>query len=153
MNHRIRSRAALIVATAVLTLAPTAQAAAPGIREIPVDFPKGESGATLEGKLKGDQTVDYTLRARAGQPMVVLLKATNASANFNVLPPGSETALFVGSTSGERFEGILPADGVYRIRVYLMRSAARRGESTSYTLDVRVAGDAKGSPGIAPPPR
>jgi hypothetical protein len=119
-------------------------AAASGIREVPVQFKTGETGATLKGKLKGYETLDYTLGARAGQSMVVLLKTSNASAYFNVLPPGSETALFVGSTSGERFEGTLPADGTYRIRVYLMRSAARRGEKASYTLDVGVSGAAKG---------
>ena len=127
-------------AAAIAFLALAAQADTPGIREVPVHFQKGESGATLKGKLKGDETVDYTLAAKAGQSMVVTMKASSTSAYFNVLPPGSETALFVGSTSGERFEGTLPADGVYRIRVYLMRSAARRNASTSYTLDVGVSG-------------
>ena len=132
------NRAPELLTAAAITflLAVTGQAATPEIREVPVHFQKGESGATLRGKLKGDETVDYTLGAKAGQSIVVAMKASSTSAYFNVLPPGSETALFVGSTSGERFEGTLPADGVYRIRVYLMRSAARRNESTSYALDV-----------------
>jgi hypothetical protein len=130
----------LLAVAALAALAATAHAATTGIREVPVQFQKGETGATLKGKLKGYETVDYTLRAKAGQSMVVIMKTTNASAYFNVLPPGSETALFVGSTSGERFEGTLSADGVYRIRVYLMRSAARRNEKASYTLDVGVSG-------------
>lgn len=132
----------LLTASVIATIALAVQAATPEIREVPVHFQKSESSATLKGKLKGDETVDYTLAAKAGQSMVVTMQASSTSAYFNVLPPGSETALFVGSTSGERFEGTLPADGVYRIRVYLMRSAARRSASTSYALDIGVSGPA-----------
>jgi len=126
-----------------LLLATPLVSAQPSIREQPIQFKKGESGATLKGSIKGDQTVDYTLRASAGQSMIVSFKPSNPSAYFNVMPPGSDTALFVGSTSGNRFEATLPADGVYTIRVYLMRNAARRNESVNYTLEVGVAGAAK----------
>jgi hypothetical protein len=40
-----------------------------GIREQQVQVKKGESGATIKGSIKGDQTVDYKLRANAGQTM------------------------------------------------------------------------------------
>lgn len=142
MENRISWRA-LLAATAIATTAVSAEAATPGIREVPVHFRAGESGATLKGKLKGDETIDYTLDARAGQSLIVRMKASSTSAYFNVSPPGSETALFVGSTAGDRFEGTLPVDGVYRIRVYLMRSAARRNASTTYTVDVGVSGATK----------
>ena len=108
-----------------------------------VQFPKGATSASLKGKLKGDETVDYVLRAAAGQSMVVVFKPGNPSAYFNVLPPGSDAAIFIGSTSGGRYEGTLPTDGTYTIRVYLMRSAARRNESTTYALDVGVSGIVK----------
>jgi hypothetical protein len=75
--------------------------------------------------------------------MVVHFKPSNPSAYFNVMPPGSDEAIFIGSTSGNEFTTDLEASGVYRIRVYLMRSAARRNESVSYTLDVAVSGAAK----------
>jgi len=133
-SFRFRSLAVL----AWLAIAAPAAAAGPGIREVQVQFPEGKSGTTLQGKLTGDETVDYTLKAAAGQSMVATLKSSNASAYFNVLPPGSEAAIFIGSTSGNRFEGKLPADGTYTLRVYLMRSAARRGEKASYTLEVAV---------------
>jgi hypothetical protein len=121
-----------------LAIAGPASAAPPGIREVQVSFEAGTTRTTLQGKLSGDETVDYKVKAAAGQSMAVTFKPTNASAYFNVLPPGSDTAIFIGSTSGNRFEGTLPADGTYTIRVYLMRSAARRGEKASYTLDVAV---------------
>lgn len=53
--------------------------------------------------------------------------------------------MFVGSTSGNRFDGALRASGDYRIRVYLMRAAGRRGEQTGYSLKVRVGGGHAGT--------
>jgi len=112
----------------------------------PLQFAKGASSATVQGSIKGDQTIDYTLRARAGQTMQVTLKTSNDSNYFNVLPPGSDdVAIFVGSTSGNEFTGALPADGEYKIRVYLMRSAARRNETAKYTLTVGITGGAAAS--------
>jgi hypothetical protein len=113
------------------------------IRQEQMRFGKGTSGTTIKSKIKGDQIVDYQLRAKAGQSMVAIFKPSNLSAYFNVLPPGSNVAIFVGSTSGNRFEAELPADGVYTIRVYLMRNAARRNESTNYTLDVGIGSRGK----------
>jgi hypothetical protein len=126
-----------------LLLASSVAPAQPAIKQQPVQFKKGESGATIKGSLKGDQIIDYTLRASAGQVMVVHFKPTNPSAYFNVMPPGSDEAIFIGSSSGNEFSGDLKASGVYTIRVYLMRNAARRNESVNYTLDVGVSGAAK----------
>lgn len=113
------------------------------IKTVPVTFAKGASSATIKGTIKGDATIDYTVNAKAGQTLAVSFKPTNASAYFNVLPPGSEEAIFIGSTSGNSFKGTLPASGNTTIRVYLMRSAARRGETANYTLTVGVTGAAK----------
>jgi len=136
-------------------IATVAQAAGPKIREVQVQFPKGETGATLKGKLKGDEIVDYKVRAAAGQSMIIVFKPGNSSAYFNVLPPGSDAAIFIGSTLGNRYEGTLPAEGTYTVRLYLMRNAARRNESASYTLEVGVSGGAKkaeaGPAAVQPP--
>jgi hypothetical protein len=113
------------------------------IRQEQIQFEKGASGTTITGRIRGYQGVDYQLRARAGQSLVVNFKPSNLSAYFNILPPGTDAAIFVGSTSGNRFEAELPADGVYTIRVYLMRNAARRNETARYTLDVGIAGGGK----------
>jgi hypothetical protein len=131
-------RAAAALAAAVVLLAAPA-AAQDGIRTERVKFAAGASSATIKGKLHGSETVDYILGARRGQHMTVKLAARNRSMYFNVLVPGGDSALFVGSTSGDAFEGTLPADGDYVVRAYLMRNAARRGESSDYTLDFRIA--------------
>ncbi|HXV83013.1 MAG TPA: hypothetical protein VEG60_24380 [Candidatus Binatia bacterium] len=110
-----------------------------------ISFAAGASSATIKGSITGDEIVDYKLGARAGQKMSVTLETGNTSNYFNVLPPGSKTGLFNGSISGYQWTGTLPADGDYTVRVYLMRSAARRKEKASYTLTVGITGspDAK----------
>ena len=114
--------------------------AAEAIRNEHVQFPKGSSEATIKGHLKGDQTVDYRVRAGAGQTLTVALKGSNAQNYFNVLPPGSaDVAMFVGQDGGG-YKGVLPTDGDYTVRVYLMRPAARRNESSNYALTVGVTG-------------
>jgi hypothetical protein len=105
-----------------------------------VKFAKGASSAKIKGQLKGDETVDYVLRASAGQTLTVTLKWSNGANYFNVLPPNStDVAMFIGQIGGD-FKGILPTDGDYTVRVYLMRSAARRNESSDYTLTFSVTG-------------
>lgn len=114
------------------------------IQTSPVQFKKGTSSATIAGSIKGGQTIDYTLRARAGQTMSVMLATKHGANYFNVLPPGSnDEALFVGSSGGNEWTGALPADGEYKVRVYLMRSAARRNEAANYTLKVGIAGTSR----------
>jgi hypothetical protein len=136
----------LLAALASLLLISSPVVQADGIRTQAVQFAKGHSSASIKGAIKGDQTIDYTLRARAGQTMNVTLKTSNGANYFNVLPPGSnDKAIFVGSTDGNEWTGTLPADGEYKVRVYLMRSAARRNETASYALTVGITG----SPGAS----
>ena len=47
------------------------------------------------------------------------------------------------STSGNEFEGTLPKSGDYKIRVYMMRNAARRDETANYRLKMIVTGAAE----------
>jgi hypothetical protein len=112
--------------------------AGPDIRQERVHFEAGASGTTIQGHIAGRKDFDYLLGAKAGQRLTVELHADNPQTYFNVLPPGSEDAIFVGSVSGNRFEGTLPASGDYRVRVYLMRAAARRDEQTHFSLKVQI---------------
>lgn len=105
-----------------------------------VTFRAGADSTLLKGQLKGDQTIDYKLRAGAGQTLTVELKGSNPQNDFNVMAAGTDTALFIGSSSGNRFRGPLPSDGDVRVRVYLMRPAARRNETSTYSLKVGISG-------------
>ncbi|MET0365358.1 MAG: hypothetical protein ABW169_11980 [Sphingobium sp.] len=139
---------AMPIAAAALAIPVMAQAP---VRSERVQFPRGASSMTVRGTIRGYDSIDYTIGARGGQTMAVSLRTTNRSAYFNVLPPRGEEALFNGSIKGNRFEGRLSQSGDYRVRVYLMRNAARRGESASFTLNIGVSGrpDA-GGPGSVP---
>lgn len=96
-------------------------------REQPVRFAPGASSATLNGSITGDAGMDYLVPASAGQTLSVSLLPDNGRAYFNVLPPDGDSAIFIGSTLGNRFSGVLAASGTHRIRVYQMRARARRG--------------------------
>ncbi len=112
--------------------------AADGIESRPLQFAKGASSATVKGSIAGRQTIDYKLRARAGQTMSVTLKSGNPGLAFNVLPPGSQDVAIEGAIAQQNWSGTLPADGEYTVRTYLDRAGARRGEKASYTLTVAI---------------
>jgi hypothetical protein len=115
--------------------------AADDIRTERVHFKKGANSAVVEGSIKGYQTVDYVLGAQKGQTMNVSMATKHGATYFNVLAPGqSEVAMFNGSTSENQFEGVLPESGDYKIRVYMMRSAARRNEVAKYRLEMVITG-------------
>jgi hypothetical protein len=111
-------------------------------RQERVAFAKGASAATIKGQLKGGADVDYLVHAAAGQTISVSLEGSNGANYFNVLPPGSaDVAIYVGQDGGP-YTGMLPTDGDYAVRVYLMRSAARRNEASDFTLTISVTGRA-----------
>ncbi|MCJ2178583.1 hypothetical protein [Novosphingobium album (ex Hu et al. 2023)] len=126
---------------AVATLGLASPLAVPALAQIittNVQFPRGTTGTTVSGTIKGRQIRDYVVRASAGQVMSVRMRGARI-VYFNIMPPGSQgEAIFVGSSSGDSFTGTLPKSGPYKIRVYQMRATARRGEVDSYRLSIDV---------------
>lgn len=121
---------------AIVTLI-AAAAAGDGIRSEPVTFKAGENSTIIEGHLKGGETVDYVLTADKGQPLNISLTSKSAWVNFNILAPGkADEAFFIGSIAGSQYEGTAPESGEFKVRVYQMRSAARRGEQADYRLEI-----------------
>ena len=123
-----------------LAEAPCSDATAPDQRVVAVNFSGQVGSKAIKDRLKGREFVDYQLEGRAGQTLDVALKGSNGQNYFNVNPPGTALAMFVGSTSGDRFTRQLPVDGIYTVRVYLMRAAARRNEVSRYTVSFRLSG-------------
>lgn len=129
-----------LFAAAMLFLAAPAASAQSDIRTERIQFERGATSAVIESSLTGYETVDYVLGAREGQYMNVSMATDNTSNYFNILAPGeAEVAFFNGSVSENQYEGILPNSGDYRVRVYLMRSAARRDEVANYRLEMIIA--------------
>lgn len=117
-------------------------AAAEDIRRERVRFAPGKTSIVIEGRIAGYDTVDYVLGARQGQSMNVSMASNNGATYFNILAPGeTEVAFFNGSVSQNQYEGVLPKTGDHRVRVYMMRSAARRIEVAKYRLEMIVAAD------------
>jgi len=140
MTSLLRRTAQFMIVASALTLSTTY--AADAIRKESVQFRKGASEATIKGRIKGDTTIDYRVRAGAGQTLTVALQGSNPQNYFNVLPPDSaDVAMFVGQDGGG-YKGVLPTDGDYTVRVYLMRPAARRNETSNYTITIGVTGKA-----------
>lgn len=136
----MKTKDRLVIWTGLYLIFTTTIWAQTGIEEKQVFFDRGKTSATISDKITGDRIIDYILGAKKGQTMTVHLKTDHGANYFNVLPPGSEEALFIGSTLGNDWNGVLPEDGDYKIRVYLMRSAARRNENANYTLNVGITG-------------
>jgi hypothetical protein len=73
--------------------------------------------------------------------MTLSLQRSNLSSYFTLLLPGSgDVAMVRGELVDNRFDGLLPDDGDYTIRVFLYRAAARRDESSDFELSVGVTG-------------
>ena len=111
------------------------------VQKEPLHVTKTKRDVAINSHIKGDQHVDYRIEAKSGQALTVEFTPNHHAAYFNVLPPASEAALFTGSIAGNHFTGVLTQDGVYTIRVYLMRSAARRGERATFNLRVNLTGE------------
>lgn len=145
---------ALLLAVALHGLAPLPATAQQDMRTEQLRFAPGTTGTTVTGRITGREYVVYRIRATAGQRMRIRLGSDNASTYFNVYAPGKgpgDEALAVGDLVGpmmpdiNRFDGVLPASGTYAVSVYLYRNAARRGETSSYRLEVSIAGAGSGT--------
>jgi hypothetical protein len=128
----------------LLAVVAAATAHADDIRTERVHFAPGGTGAVIAGNITGRESVDYLVSARAGQTLSVTMDSDNTAAYFNVIPPDEENlAVYAGHTGPElnRYEGTLDLDGDWKLRVYLYRAAARRGERADYRLDVSLSGE------------
>ncbi|MFM7192748.1 MAG: hypothetical protein ACKOX2_18340 [Microcystaceae cyanobacterium] len=126
--------------TGLVVVSPVMTFAGNNIRTERVQFKPGASSKVIKGSIKGDQSVDYVINARKNQSANISLGSKNSSIYFNILAPGEkDVAMFNGSVNGNQFEGTLPQSGDYKVRVYLMRSAARRNEVANYTLDIAIS--------------
>ena len=118
-----------------------AEAVSDEIKKVRVQFDSGASSKTVESSITGYETVDYLLNVKEGQYMNVSMATQHGATYFNLMEPGEENvAIYNGSIGGNQFEGSAAKSGDYTIRVYMMRSAARRGEKADYRLEM-IAGN------------
>jgi len=105
-----------------------------------VQFAKGKSSKTIKGTIKGEQSRLFVVGLRAGQTLTVTLVPSNPSTYFNVTAPSAEQAMFIGSSAGSKMKEVIPSSGDYTIDLYLMRNAARRGDTSNFTITIGATG-------------
>ena len=128
-------RASLLLAALVCSM--PAWSADPVHKET-VELTAGKPALSIQGKIQGYATAEYTLTGKDGQTLSVKLKTNQASNYFNIRQAGQDEALFTGASGGNTFQAKLPADGAYTVQVYLMRNAARRHAVASYSLTMAL---------------
>jgi hypothetical protein len=136
----------IFAGTVLTVLVLGSQSATAGDKTEEVQFKKGTTSATISGSIKGEHALTYKLKANAGQVMSILFAPKNASCYFNLIPPGSDEAIHIGSTSGNEFAGTLGVGGEYKTQVYLMRNAARRTETCNYSITFEISRAAGAAP-------
>ena len=100
----------------------------------------GQPPTVQKGTVAGRGDVTYTVPGRKGQTLVVDLQTASTSLYFNVLPAGSEEGIYMSDRgeTGNKAAIVLPADGDYRIMVYLFRNEARRGTKAAFTISLSL---------------
>lgn len=96
----------------------------------------GNSTTAIKDQIKGRDAVQYSFTARPGQQLMVSLASSNPSAYINVEKDGATEAVCQGALTGNVCAVRAEATTEYIVDVYLMRNAARRGESAQYTLSI-----------------
>lgn len=127
----------ICVLAIVLTAMPSVSAQT---KKVNVNFKPGTSGGAYNNTVTGYGTVDFYVKAKAGQTMSVKLTSPNTFLYFNVLSgSGDGEAIADNAREVTEWSGQLPADGTYVIRVYLVRAEARRNKRAvgfSVRLDI-----------------
>lgn len=101
-----------------------------------VYFPKGKSGTTIKGVCKGEQTIEHVLKLGSEQKLTVDMKTNINACYFNIIAPNGDF-LFTGEQEDlKKFKATVTAAGNYKIQVFNMRSVARKGTPSSYTLTI-----------------
>ena len=137
MDRRSNRHRAVIGRTLLLIVLLGAQFSAPAQNKSQrVRFQTGRSSITLRGRIVGFDARDYVVGAKAGQEMNVHLASSNPSAYFVVYTiNGKPTDM--NETTDWSLHTVESGD--YVIRVFMMRSAARRkGATANYALTISI---------------
>ena len=79
--------------------------------------------------------VSYVVSLQQGQDLQVTLASSNAANCFDIHAPGEAKPFFVGADSGNSHRLHVRSSGPYTVRVFLLRFAARDGQSADYALE------------------
>jgi hypothetical protein len=104
--------------------------------------------ARVEAMLAGKERHEYSFDARKGQHIAVTLSSDRSSwigMDLVAVPPvfaasyKDGAALYTNFIDGStQWEGVVPADGTYTLRVGLLNAQARKLDRIDYQLDVNL---------------
>lgn len=104
-----------------------------------IELENGSDSIIIESSIAGYEIVDYLVNVQKCHFMKVEMATDNTGNYFNIMEPEEEyVAIFNGSINENSFEEQLNKSGDYRIRVYMMRSSARRNETANYRLEIKL---------------
>lgn len=106
----------------------------------PVTIAAGTTSTVVKGVIKGRAEAGYAISLAQGQRLRLTLMATNRWCYMNVNEPGMSSVVHSGSKGGPEFSQNPTKPGIYKAKVFLTRSAARRKETCRYNLSVDVLG-------------
>jgi hypothetical protein len=138
LRHHLVSRRRLLAAAAAVTA--TAAFAQEAERRVRVAFEAGKPARSYMDRISDFEAVSYVIALQKGQTLHVVLATNNASNCFDIHAPGAPKPIYVGADSGNDHKLVVQAPGEYMVRVFLLRLAARDGQSADYTLDLAVSG-------------
>jgi hypothetical protein len=120
-------------------------AAAPGVATDAGSAPErivlrgGTSEATVRGTVSGYEDKDYRLVARAHQVLSVRLRSSNMYTVFRIVSDKPEADRKPLAAEVASFTGELSESGEYAIRVFMMRTGARKKNAVAdFTLKVSL---------------
>lgn len=129
--------AKMIVAATVAAMAFAFPAYGNEITSTRIDLPAAGKSDAYKGTIRGRESAEYVFQGAAGKKLRIDMKADNRSTFFNLVQEGKPEAVFVGSIDGNTYNATLPGTGIYRVKVYLMRNAARQNIRAKYELRLR----------------
>jgi hypothetical protein len=109
-------------------------------RRVPVTFADGNTARSFDDSISDFEVVTYVVTLRKGQSLRVMLATTNASNCFDIHAPGVAKPVYVGGDSGSTHQLQAQIPGEYLVKVFLLRLAARDGQTAQYTLELSVTG-------------
>ena len=110
-----------------------------GIEKVMLKLNPDTLKTLIVDSITGREIIDYKLGLKKGQSITINLQENSGNPYFNVMEPGEEfVAIYNSSIEGNTYEGAADKNGDYTIRVYMMRSAARRNETCKYMIDIAL---------------
>lgn len=124
--------AALIMVMLLAPLVPTLAEGSPQR----VRFQRGHSSTTVSGRIVGYEAKDYVVGAQAGQELTLRVKDSTSATYFVIYSINGKPNQM---SETDEWSEVLTESGDYVIRVFMMRSAARRkGAVSNYTLRISI---------------